>query len=161
MAQAPEKLRRLSAYALIINDQRVLLSKLNHGPAEGKWNLVGGGIQHGEDPLSAVVREIKEESGLTIEPSQAQLLTVLSEHVIHQLRHSKHAPGRDGEFEDFHLIGIIYLVRLDAPRECKADGDGDSSDGCRWFSIDAIRAGTVADEKFVTFVGQALALVKP
>jgi len=33
---------------------------------EGKWNGLGGKLEPGEDPLTCVVREVQEESGLLI-----------------------------------------------------------------------------------------------
>lgn len=55
MSQAIPKARRISSYVVVTHDDCILLSKLNHGPAEGKWNLIGGSIQHGEDPILAVM----------------------------------------------------------------------------------------------------------
>lgn len=160
--QEPAKVRRVSSYALIVDSDEVtlhvLLSKLNHGPARGKWNLVGGGIQHGEDPLTAVVREIKEESGIVVAADEPRLLTVLSEHVVHRADHRHdlryHPEASRDQLEDFHLIGIIYLVKLKTRTVCKHDGDGDSSDGCRWFSVDEVMGDT--EGRFVTFAAQAL-----
>lgn len=34
--------------------------------AYGKWELVGGKVEYGEEPEAAVVREVKEESGLDV-----------------------------------------------------------------------------------------------
>ena len=48
---------------------RVLLGK-RHQPEipeiHGKWNLLGGRIEFGETPEEALIREVKEESGLTV-----------------------------------------------------------------------------------------------
>ena len=48
----------------------ILLSK-RHQPEipniHGKWNLLGGKLEFGETPEQALVREVKEESGLDIE----------------------------------------------------------------------------------------------
>lgn len=43
---------------------------------EGKWNGLGGKIQDGETPEECAIREIKEESGLTVKnPSLRGILT--------------------------------------------------------------------------------------
>ena len=34
---------------------------------DGKWNMPGGGMEEGESPWQAVVRESKEETGLDVE----------------------------------------------------------------------------------------------
>ncbi|MER6498466.1 NUDIX domain-containing protein [Streptomyces sp. NPDC001455] len=54
---------RLAAYAVCIEDGRVLLAR--HVPPEGEsnWTLPGGGVEHGEDPFDAVIREVAEETG--------------------------------------------------------------------------------------------------
>ncbi|MDX3771210.1 MULTISPECIES: NUDIX hydrolase [unclassified Streptomyces] len=54
---------RLAAYAVCIEDGRVLLAR--HVPPEGEsnWTLPGGRVKHGEDPFDAVIREVAEETG--------------------------------------------------------------------------------------------------
>ncbi len=55
--------RRPSAYALVVNEGKVLL--LKHKKT-GKFWLPGGGLEAGEDASTAAVRETKEETGLTV-----------------------------------------------------------------------------------------------
>lgn len=54
---------RLAAYAVSIEDGRVLLAR--HVPPEGgsNWTLPGGRVEQGEDPFDAVIREVAEETG--------------------------------------------------------------------------------------------------
>lgn len=40
----------------------------------GQWTLPGGGLHGGEDPALGAVREVKEETGLTIKPQQLRPL---------------------------------------------------------------------------------------
>jgi 8-oxo-dGTP diphosphatase len=62
------KTRRIGAYGLCRDEAgRVLLahnSKLSAFP--GLWTLPGGGVEHGEDPADAVVREFGEETGFRV-----------------------------------------------------------------------------------------------
>src|SRR3989344_1712553 len=40
------------------------------------WSLFGGGINNGEQPIDAAIRELKEELGLTIKKEQLRPLAV-------------------------------------------------------------------------------------
>jgi 8-oxo-dGTP diphosphatase len=50
------------------DDGRLLLARRAGPPDKGKWDLPGGFLEEGEHPLDAVVRELREETGLEIEP---------------------------------------------------------------------------------------------
>ena len=57
--------------AVIKDDQgRLLLIKRGHAPGAGLWSLPGGRIEPGETDAEALVREMREETGLTVEPGQ-------------------------------------------------------------------------------------------
>ena len=58
--------RRVAAYALSIDDAgRILLCRIAPSVAPGEiWTLPGGGLEFGEPPEVAVLRELTEESGL-------------------------------------------------------------------------------------------------
>jgi mutator protein MutT len=47
---------------------RLLLIQRGHAPAQGRWTLPGGRVEPGETPEAAVVREVREETGLTVRP---------------------------------------------------------------------------------------------
>jgi ADP-ribose pyrophosphatase YjhB (NUDIX family) len=62
------KIRRVGAYGLYRDDRgRVLLTR-NSDASEfpGRWGLPGGGVEQGEHPDDAVVREFREETGLDV-----------------------------------------------------------------------------------------------
>jgi 8-oxo-dGTP diphosphatase len=52
------------------DDGSILLARRAGPPEEGKWDLPGGFLEEGEHPLDAVVRELREETGLEIEPRE-------------------------------------------------------------------------------------------
>lgn len=55
---------RVGAYAVCVRDGRLLLvHQAIAGPGEGEWTLPGGGVDFGESPAAAVVREVHEETG--------------------------------------------------------------------------------------------------
>ncbi len=57
--------------AIVKDEQgRLLLIKRGHDPGAGLWSLPGGRIEPGETDAEALVREIREETGLTVEPGR-------------------------------------------------------------------------------------------
>ena len=46
---------------------KILMCKREKEPYKGKYNLVGGKVEIGEDELEAAYRELKEETGITRE----------------------------------------------------------------------------------------------
>ena len=54
----------LAANALVERDGKYLMIEEGKDYVEGTWNIPGGGVEPGEDPVEAVKRELKEETGL-------------------------------------------------------------------------------------------------
>ena len=50
----------------VVHEERVLLLKRARPPHIGKWSPPGGKMEFGESPEDCVIREIQEETGLTI-----------------------------------------------------------------------------------------------
>ncbi|HEV2349252.1 MAG TPA: NUDIX hydrolase [Terriglobia bacterium] len=53
---------------VVIHRERVLLIRRKHEPLKGEWSLPGGLVELGEELHQAVCRELKEETGLEVEP---------------------------------------------------------------------------------------------
>lgn len=54
---------RISMKGIVVDEQgRLLLTREDNG----KWELLGGGLDFGEDPMDGLRREIAEETGLTV-----------------------------------------------------------------------------------------------
>jgi ADP-ribose pyrophosphatase YjhB (NUDIX family) len=58
----------LAVSAAIVHDGRVLIVRRAQPPAHGLYTLPGGGVELGETLEQAVIREVREETGLEIEP---------------------------------------------------------------------------------------------
>lgn len=116
----PFQHQRLGAYALVRRDRaagpEVLLVQISpKGFHSGAWTFPGGGVGHGEAPRTAVLRELREETGL--DGSVGELVAVHDEHF------SGTAPS--GRYEDFHAVGLVFDVDVpdDAePRMVEVDG---------------------------------------
>jgi 8-oxo-dGTP diphosphatase len=133
-AHQPHRMQRIAAYALVVQDGAVLLTRnSSRGPHPGIWNLPGGGLQHGEAPLAAVAREVAEETGL--EPTVGPVLLVANV----ALRGT--APsGRD---EELHSVGIVYDASVPdgaEPRVVEQDG---TTDAAAWVPIADVESGVV------------------
>ncbi|MEN3048154.1 MAG: NUDIX hydrolase [Candidatus Caldarchaeales archaeon] len=53
--------------AFVVRDGKVLLVRRSNPPGRNKWSLPGGRLRFGERAASAVVREVREETGLEVE----------------------------------------------------------------------------------------------
>ena len=105
-ATAPRR-QRIAAYAILARGTRerteVLLTRMSDRTRiQGRWTLPGGGIDHGEDPRSAVRREVYEETGLHVEPGE-----VVDVHSIHFT-----GARADGFVEDYHGVHLIFAARV-------------------------------------------------
>jgi ADP-ribose pyrophosphatase YjhB (NUDIX family) len=66
--------------AVIFDGERVLLQRRDDN---GRWGLPGGGVDPGESVRTAIVREVREETGLDVEP--LRLIGVYSDPANHQV----------------------------------------------------------------------------
>lgn len=79
--------------AIVSQDNKILLVKRGHEPNKGLWSLPGGSIMFRETAVDAVAREVREETGLDIEPvSIAGIRDVITDH--------------------FHYVIITYHARV-------------------------------------------------
>jgi len=56
--------------AIIIEDDRVLLVRRAHPPLQAQWSIPGGVLEVGEFMRAAAIREVREETGLIVEPGE-------------------------------------------------------------------------------------------
>ena len=125
----PYQLQRVAAYALAVRDgatgPEVLLARNSaRGPHPGDWTLPGGGIDHGEEPRAAVVREVREETGLTCTPGA--VLDVTSTHF--------EGTAPSGRREDFHALQIVFAAEVSDGEPAVLETDG-TTDAAAWVPL--------------------------
>ena len=137
--------KRLSCGVVILNPGRELL--LCHVTGQNHWDLPKGGIDPGETPLQAALRETREEAGLRLD---AQALLDLGRHPYTNKK-------------NLHLFAIC-LPRIDL-KELRCEShylDRYSGrqlpemDGFGWFSFE--RAATLCTPKMALVLGRRIDL---
>jgi ADP-ribose pyrophosphatase YjhB (NUDIX family) len=84
--------------AVLVKDGRVLLVRRGNEPMKGRWSLPGGLLELGESLTDGVVREVREETGLIVEPIE-----------LIELFDSIH---REEERVRYHYVIADYLCRV-------------------------------------------------
>jgi len=110
------RIQRVGAYAVCLDgDGAILLSRYT----SGVWGLPGGGVEHGEHPEETVVREVAEETGLSV--SVRYLIGIYSDVW----------PARAGR--DVHALNVVYRAEVLAG-ELRHEVNG-SSDQAGWIPL--------------------------
>lgn len=99
---------------ILERDGSVLLARRAHEPRRGHWDIPGGFVNETEDPLDALRREFREETGLEIEPVEFLRIDI-------------------EPYDERHVFSVTWIVR--------GDGDpvaADDVEELRWFARDAL-----------------------
>ena len=111
----------VTASALLLDDAgRLLLARRAVAPYQGRWDLPGGFLEEGEHPLEGLRRELREETGLEVEPTAFVGVWM-----------DRYGDEDDGE----HTLNLYWTAR--------ADGEPTAADDVsevRWFDPDALPA---------------------
>jgi len=97
--------------AVLIHEGRVLLIRRGKAPLRGRWVVPGGTVELGETLEEALVREVEEETGLTVRPRE----------VVAVFDRIERQPGR----VDYHYVIIDYLCDYVAG-EARAASDAEA-----------------------------------
>jgi len=65
---------RVAVGAVVFKDGKVLLVQRGKAPAQGTWAIPGGKVRYGEPLREAVRREIREETGILVDPGKVVLV---------------------------------------------------------------------------------------
>lgn len=84
--------------AVVVDSGRVLLVQRGNEPMKGRWSIPGGLLEIGESLAASLTREVREETGLLVEP--IELIELLDR--IH----------REGDRVRYHYVIADYLCRV-------------------------------------------------
>lgn len=105
--------------AVVVSDSgRLLLVRRGRPPGAGLWSLPGGRVEPGESDPAAVVREVREETGLDV--------------AVGRLIGTVERPGRSGATYDIHDYAATVTGGALRP--------GDDAIDVRWVTPAGLRA---------------------
>jgi 8-oxo-dGTP diphosphatase len=112
------KKTRIGCEAYIYADGKILLGKRGNVHGSGTWALPGGHLEYMERVDECLAREMREEMGIDLDPSEFELLAI--------------ADDLQPE-DDFHYIHITYKVDIkdSVPKICEPD----ACEEWRWFDV--------------------------
>ncbi len=97
------QITRVAAYGLIVEGEQILLCRISDQLPRlaGQWTLPGGGLEFREDPVDAMLRDVREETGLVVRAAGlagVDARAVDAEHALyHAIRIMYHAEPIGGE----------------------------------------------------------------
>ena len=129
--------QRVGAYAIVVDEGRLLMSRLAGWVpgGGGMWSLPGGGIDPGEEPLDAVVRECHEETGQHV--------------VVGDLLQLQSRRWSDAG-EDFHALRLVYAAQCPEPSPARVVEVDGSTGEAAWVPL-----GEVAGLPLASMIGMA------
>ncbi|MEU9414507.1 NUDIX domain-containing protein [Streptomyces sp. NPDC048272] len=138
---------RMAAYAVCVEEGRVLLACHVSPKGEATWSLPGGGVEQAEDPFDAVIREVAEETGCD---AVVERLLGVDSRIIPAAERA--VPGGP----EHQNVGIFYQVRITGGR-LRPEPNGEITE-CVWTPIHdvaGLRRSSLVD------IGLALARTLP
>jgi ADP-ribose pyrophosphatase YjhB (NUDIX family) len=116
----------LAVSAAIVRDGKVLIVRRARPPAKDVYTLPGGVVEAGENLHEAVVREVREETALTIEPIKL---------AGHREAIKRRADGR----VERHFVILCFAARFVSGTPVPSDGEVAEILGCRPSELGRLR----------------------
>ena len=108
--------------AAVVRDGKALVTQRGVEPEKGRWDVPGGFLGPGEEPIEGLRRELREELGIEVEVSVDDCVSMVP-----------HTYGPEGDY----VLALGFLARFAAGDPKAADDVADF----RW--IDAAEVGSV------------------
>lgn len=121
-----------AVYVILRHDGKVLLmERKNTGYYDGHYSLCAGHVDAGELPIPGMIREAKEELGITFDPKDLKLV-----HAMYREKHDDTGDRMDFFFETEHWSGEIENKE---PHKCGHIG---------WFASNELPKNIMSHVKF-------------
>ena len=121
---AERQISHLAAYLILIkNDSILLLRRFNTGWKDGWYTVPAGHVDEGESIVTTMVREAKEECGITIEEKNLEMV-----HVLHI------------------ATNFDYITFFFTPKTWEGEPslvEPDKSDDMQWFPLNSLPEKTL------------------
>ncbi len=115
---------KVAVHLILTNDRGecLFLRRFNTGYKDGEYGLVSGHVEEGENLKSAMIREVREEVGITLSPDDLDVVGVI--------------PSLPNNYVYFFLQAATWFgdVKNMEPHKC---------DDVRWFDLHALPDNTV------------------
>lgn len=123
---------------IVRNGRALLLKRPDTAKKFPGWYIgPGGHVDETEDYLSAAIREVREETGITVSDSEIRLRAV--------------GIGRHPDRGEIYVV-CFFLVTPDTDRTVTHSGEGVSE----WIEVDKLAAMTNIFPPFAHYIGHAL-----
>ncbi len=100
MDQEQEKILFQATLCILVKDTKVLLARKMKKIGAGLWNGYGGGIEPGETPIQAAVRELHEEAGINLESNKLEKVAYIT------------FCNKTSDSHEFICIMHVYLIHV-------------------------------------------------
>ncbi len=90
-------------------ENKILMCKRKKEPYKGKFNLVGGKVEPGEDKLHAAYRELKEETGIT--ENDIKLTNIMNfQYIMQNMELEVYVGKLDKEIKLVEEVNKLYWI---------------------------------------------------